>query len=45
MLSDLKLDLMPIATIEQLQVLQRACRDVYVDPALIQSAGTRSGVN
>ena len=33
-----KLDLMPVATIEQLQVLQRACRDVYVDPALIQYA-------
>ena len=35
-----KLDLMPVATIEQLQVLQRACRDVYVDPALIQYAVT-----
>ena len=33
-----KLDLVPVATIEQLQVLQRACRDVYVDPALIQYA-------
>ena len=33
-----KLDLTAVATIEQLQVLQRACRDVYVDPALIQYA-------
>ena len=31
-----KLDLVPIATTEQLQMLQQACRDVYVDPALIQ---------
>ena len=33
-----RLDLVPIATTEQLQVLQQACRDVYVDPALIQYA-------
>ena len=33
-----RLDLMPVATIEELQVLQRSCRDVYVDPALIQYA-------
>ena len=33
-----RLDLVPMATTEQLQVLQQACRDVYVDPALIQYA-------
>ncbi len=33
-----KLDHAPIASTEQLQVLQQACRDVYVDPALIQYA-------
>ena len=33
-----RLDLVPIATTEQLQVLQQACREVYVDPALIQYA-------
>ena len=33
-----RLDLVPIATTEQLQVLQQECRDVYVDPALIQYA-------
>ena len=33
-----RLDLVPIATTEQLQGLQQACRDVYVDPALIQYA-------
>ena len=33
-----RLDLAPIATVEQLQVLQQACRDIYVDPALIQYA-------
>ena len=33
-----RLDLVPIATTEQLQALQQACRDVYVDPALIQYA-------
>ena len=33
-----RLDLVPIATVEQLQLLQQACRDVYVDPALIQYA-------
>ena len=33
-----QLDLVPIATTGQLQVLQQACRDVYVDPALIHYA-------
>ena len=33
-----RLDLVPIATTEQLQVLQQSCREVYVDPALIQYA-------
>jgi MoxR-like ATPase len=33
-----RLDLVPIATTEQLRVLQQACREVYVDPALIQYA-------
>ncbi len=33
-----RLDLVPIATTDQLRVLQQACRDVYVDPALIQYA-------
>ncbi len=33
-----RLDLMPIATTDELQVLQQACREVYVDPALIQYA-------
>jgi MoxR-like ATPase len=32
------LDLLPIATTAQLQDLQQACREVYVDPALIQYA-------
>jgi MoxR-like ATPase len=32
------LDLQPIATTAQLQDLQQACREVYVDPALIQYA-------
>jgi MoxR-like ATPase len=32
------LDLLPIATTSQLQDLQQACREVYVDPALIQYA-------
>ncbi|MBL8309679.1 MAG: MoxR family ATPase [Burkholderiales bacterium] len=31
-------DLVPIATTEELQSLQGACRDVYVDPALVQYA-------
>ena len=33
-----RLDLAPIATTEQLRVLQESCREVYVDPALIQYA-------
>jgi len=33
-----RLDLVPVATTEQLQRLQNACREVYVDPALIQYA-------
>lgn len=33
-----RLDLVPIATTGQLQVLQASCREVYVDPALIQYA-------
>jgi MoxR-like ATPase len=33
-----RLDLVPIATLDELRVMQTACRDVYVDPALIQYA-------
>jgi len=33
-----RLDLVPIATTEQLRALQQSCREVYVDPALIQYA-------
>jgi MoxR-like ATPase len=33
-----RLDLTPVATLEQLQALQRECQQVYVDPALIRYA-------
>ena len=31
-------DVVPVATTEQLAVLQRECREIYVDPALVQYA-------
>jgi MoxR-like ATPase len=33
-----RLDLSPIATLDELQALQRECQQVYVDPALIRYA-------
>jgi MoxR-like ATPase len=33
-----RLDLVPVASLEDLQALQRECRQVYIDPALIRYA-------
>jgi MoxR-like ATPase len=33
-----RIDVVPVATTEQLAALQRECRDLYVDPSLIQYA-------